>query len=106
MNLTFYPEGQTVEIAPEQTVLEAAQQIGVDIVATCGGKGRCKSCRIKILEGEFSPPTAQEYKELGEHGIQRQFRLACQTVARSDGVVRITPPVVERVHQILAHTEK
>ena len=106
MNLTFYPEGKTVEISPEQTVLEAAQQIGIDIVATCGGKGRCKSCRVKILEGEFSPPTVQEYKELGEHGIQRQFRLACQTTARSDGVVRIVPPVVERFHQILSHTEK
>lgn len=106
MNLTFYPEGKTVEILPEQTVLGAAQQVGVDIVATCGGKGRCKSCRIKILEGEFSPPTAQEYKELGEHGIVRQFRLACQTTARSDGVVRIVPPVIERFHQILSHTEK
>lgn len=106
MNLTFFPEGKTIEILPQQTVLEAAQQVGIDIVATCGGKGRCKSCRIKILEGEFSPPTAQEYKELGEHGIQRQFRLACQTTARSDGVVRIVPPVVERFHQILSHTEK
>ncbi|GAK61219.1 ferredoxin [Candidatus Vecturithrix granuli] len=106
MNLTFFPEGTTIEILPEQTVLEAAQQVGVDIIATCGGKGRCKSCRIKILEGEFSPPTVQEYKELGEHGIQRQFRLACQTTARSDGVVRIVPPVVERFHQILSHTEK
>ena len=105
MNITFQPEGITVEALPDQTILDAAQSVGVEIVATCGGKGRCNSCRIKVIRGEFTPPTVQEEQVLGTQGLHRQFRLACQTKALSDCLVRIVPPVSEHAHQILSHTE-
>ncbi len=106
MNITFHPEEKTVGILIGETILDAAHRVGVDIVATCGGKGRCNSCRILVLDGEFTPPTDQEKAMLGEHGLQHGFRLGCQTKARSDCTVRIVPPISERSFRILSKTER
>lgn len=106
MKLTFLPEHQSVESDPAQTILDAARRVGVDIVATCGGRGRCNSCRIETLDGEFTPPTDQERTILGEHGLARGFRLGCQTKALSDATVRIVPPISERQFRILSATER
>jgi uncharacterized 2Fe-2S/4Fe-4S cluster protein (DUF4445 family) len=106
MKITFQPEKKTVAILPEQTLLEAAHSVGVNIVATCGGRGRCNSCRIQVIEGNFTPPTDQEVKILGEKGLQHGFRLSCQTRALGDGIVRVVPPISERAFQILSQTER
>jgi ferredoxin len=39
------------------TVLDAALEAGIDITATCGRRGRCRSCRVKAIAGEIAPPT-------------------------------------------------
>lgn len=106
MKLTFLPDHQSTESSPEQTVLEAARQLGVDIITTCGGRGRCNSCRIEVLDGTFTPPSDQERNILGAHGLERGFRLACQTKALSDGVLRIVPPISEQRFRILSATER
>ena len=106
MNITFQPEEKTHEILPTQTVLECAHQAGVEIIATCGGKGRCNSCRIQLIDGEFTPPTDEDFRVLGEKRLQQGYRLACKTKALSDGVVRVIPPISEQLHRILSHTER
>jgi uncharacterized 2Fe-2S/4Fe-4S cluster protein (DUF4445 family) len=106
MEITFQPKGQSVEIRSDETLLETAQRQGVPIVATCGGKGRCKSCRIHILDGHFTAPTAQEIAFLGETDLRRDFRLACQVYALSDGSVRVVPLRKEETFQILAAGER
>ncbi len=106
MNITFQPEEKTIEIQPTQTVLECAHQGGVEIVATCGGKGRCNSCRIQLIRGEFTPPTDEDFRVLGEKRLRQRYRLACKTRALTDGVVRVIPPISEQLHRILSHTER
>jgi uncharacterized 2Fe-2S/4Fe-4S cluster protein (DUF4445 family) len=106
MKVTYEPDATTLEIQPEETLLQAAQRGGVDIVATCGGRGLCHSCRIRILEGRFTPPTDREEQVLGDHGLAQGFRLACQTKALSDGLVRIAPPISEQAFRILSHTDR
>jgi len=106
MTITFESEQTAVEAAPEQTVLDVAHSAGVNIIATCGGRGRCNSCRIKVLAGEFTPPTEQEITVLGHDGIARGFRLACQTKLLNDGLVRIVPPISERSFRILSATDR
>ncbi|GAK49017.1 ferredoxin [Candidatus Moduliflexus flocculans] len=105
MNITFQPEEKTIEILPTQTLLECAHQGGVEIVATCGGKGRCNSCRIQLLDGEFTPPTDEDFRVLGEKRLRQGYRLACKTKVLSDGVVRVIPPISEQLHRILSQTE-
>ncbi len=49
----------------------------------CGGKGRCKGCRVKVLEGTL-PITPEDEKMLRPEELAAGWRLACQTRAAMD----------------------
>ncbi|MBI1384377.1 MAG: DUF4445 domain-containing protein [Rhizobiales bacterium] len=87
---------------PGATILDAAHACGVEIVATCGGRGRCRSCRVQVLEGQVPPPTVQDNIQLGPEAVRERFRLACQTKLIDDVKVVALPPRVEAGHQIMA----
>jgi uncharacterized 2Fe-2S/4Fe-4S cluster protein (DUF4445 family) len=93
-----------VEVAPDGslTLLQVAQSAGLEIMATCGARGRCRTCRVKILQGEVPPPTMQDRVQLGADEIQERFRLACQTRVIGPCSVLPAPPLTEGGHQILA----
>lgn len=84
------------------TFLDAARQAGTEITATCGERGRCRSCRVKIMQGEAPPPTIMDTVQLGLEEVQEQFRLSCQARISDDAVVLVAPPKSEVGHQILA----
>lgn len=84
------------------TLLEAAQAGGIAMEATCGARGRCRSCRVKLLAGQVSPPTVQETLQLGREEVNERFRLACQTKVIADCKVMAAPPMIESGHQILS----
>lgn len=83
------------------TIIDAAFQAGIDITATCGARGRCRSCRVKVLKGELPPATVQDIIQLGHEAVHERFRLACQTKAIADCAVMPMPPRAEGGHQIL-----
>jgi uncharacterized 2Fe-2S/4Fe-4S cluster protein (DUF4445 family) len=91
-----------VRVPAEATLLDAARVAGVEMDATCGGRGRCRSCRVKVLSGEISPPTLQDTLQLGHDEVKERFRLACQTHPVSDCTVTPMPPKAESGFQILA----
>ncbi len=84
------------------SILDAAHSTGIEIVATCGARGRCRSCRVKIIEGVVQPPTIQDTVQLGHEAVREGFRLACQTKLIDDSVVMPLPPRSEAGHQILS----
>ncbi len=100
--VSFEPHGQTVAVAPGQTFLRAAQHAGIDVVATCGGRGRCHSCRIKVIRGGVPPPTIMDTVQLGHDEVREGFRLSCQTAVATDCAVMVMPPIAESGHQILS----
>ncbi|MBQ4152429.1 MAG: 2Fe-2S iron-sulfur cluster binding domain-containing protein, partial [Schwartzia sp.] len=51
--IVFQPSGRRGEVPAGKTVLAAAQELGVGIEASCGGKGVCGKCRIIVEEGRF-----------------------------------------------------
>ena len=55
------------------TLLDAARAAGVEVIATCGARGRCRSCRVKILKGDVPPPTVQDGIQLGIDEGARAF---------------------------------
>jgi uncharacterized 2Fe-2S/4Fe-4S cluster protein (DUF4445 family) len=73
------PIGRRTEVTPGQTLLDAAQQGGVELTALCGGEGWCHGCRVRVIEGKVSPVTASEEDALDEEQLAQGFRLACQT---------------------------
>jgi len=102
VTLTFEPTGTTVPAVPGTTFLKAAHAGGVDITATCGGRGRCTSCRIKVLKGTVPPPTIMDKVQLGDDQVREGFRLACQTQVLEAATVQPAPPISEGTFQILS----
>ena len=69
-HVDFEPVGKRVEVAPNTTLLEAAQQAGLALSSACGGVGNCGQCRLVILAGSVSPPTVDEGYLLTELELQ------------------------------------
>ena len=79
--IELLPLGKTLLIetgTPLQDVLFAR---GVEF--PCGGHGRCRGCKIKVLHGVL-PPTADEQRVLSESELAAGWRLACRTKAAPD----------------------
>ncbi len=95
-------EESSATVARGQTLLDAGHAAGVDIEATCGARGRCRTCRIKVVNGEVPPPTIQDTVQLGHEEVRENFRLACQTKVIADATVMALPPKAEVGHQILS----
>ncbi|HJT11056.1 MAG TPA: adenylate/guanylate cyclase domain-containing protein [Dongiaceae bacterium] len=86
-----YPSGKRVIIQPGTTLLEASRIGGIPHAAVCGGRSRCSTCRVRVIEGGDSLPPPQEEEERVLHRIHAApgVRLACQ--ARPTGPVTIQP---------------
>ena len=91
-----------VRVERGASLLDAAQAAGVGMDATCGARGRCRSCRCKVLSGDVSPATMQDTLQLGHDEVQERFRLGCQTRPGTDCEVMALPPKSEAGHQILS----
>ena len=90
-----------VQVPRDLTILDAARYAGINIEATCGVRGRCRSCRIKILKGAIPPPSVQDTVQLGHDEVLEGFRLSCQTRMLDDTTVAPMPPKAEEGHKIL-----
>ncbi|MDH3580624.1 MAG: 2Fe-2S iron-sulfur cluster-binding protein, partial [Hyphomicrobiales bacterium] len=84
-----------------ETMLDVAHRAGVEITATCGKRGRCRSCRCKVVEGTLPPPSVADNVQLGHEEVRERFRLACQTNLVDDTVISPAPPKTESGYQIL-----
>jgi uncharacterized 2Fe-2S/4Fe-4S cluster protein (DUF4445 family) len=99
--LTIVPDGIAVTVEPGATILRATQDAGVDITATCGGRGRCTSCRVKFVSGTVPPPTIMDELQLGDGLVRDGYRLSCQCRVTEPVTVQLAPPLDERTFQIL-----
>jgi uncharacterized 2Fe-2S/4Fe-4S cluster protein (DUF4445 family) len=99
--ITFLPDGRTVAAAPGTSLLRVAHGQSIDVTATCGGRGRCTSCRVKVVAGTVPPPTINDALQLGADLVREGYRLACQAVAAEAVTVQVAPPLDERAFQIL-----
>ena len=80
VEVDFQPIGKHAWIESGTTILEAAQEAGVDISAICGGVGSCDSCRVRLSDQEqVSAPNDTESEALGAERLSAGVRLACQT---------------------------
>lgn len=76
----FYPNDLVSTVPQGFSVLEASRIAGIPHVAVCGGRGRCSTCRVRVLEGlqRQPPPSAQERGTLARIKAGPNVRLACQ----------------------------
>ena len=86
-----YPNGRSVRVPLGFSVLEASRSARVPHASICGGRGRCSTCRIRVVFGdELIPgPAAGEQAVLRRVSAGPGVRLACQS--RPSGDVSVAP---------------
>src|ERR1700716_3653774 len=92
---------RALTVAAANSTLTAAHDGGVDVTATCGGRGRCSSCRVKFIEGTIPPPTIMDEVQLGDDLVREGYRLSCQCTVTEPITVQVAPPLEEHAFQIL-----
>jgi adenylate cyclase len=93
----MYRDGKTVRVTRGFSVLEASRLAGRPHASICGGRGRCSTCRVRVLTGEadLPPPNAIELATLKRIGAPPYVRLACQLRPVADvSVVPLLAPGV------------
>ncbi|WP_112661611.1 adenylate/guanylate cyclase domain-containing protein [Microvirga flavescens] len=75
-----YPGGHVVMVPRGFSVLEASRLAGIPHLSACGGRGRCSTCRVRVIEGlaDQPEPTQQERATLARIKAGGDVRLACQ----------------------------
>ena len=101
ISVTILPGPRVLDAKPGTTILKAAHAGGVDITATCGGRGRCTSCRVKLVAGTAPPPTIMDELQLGDALVREGYRLSCQWPVTEAVTVQVAPPLDDTTFQIL-----
>lgn len=102
--VVFLPSGRRGEFPLGTPLLQAAQQLGVDIDSICGGRGLCGRCQIVCAEGNFPKHgissslehlndfTATEMRYNQERKLMAVgLRLSCHTYLQGDVVIDVPP---------------
>src|SRR5260221_280255 len=90
-----YPGGRVARVPVGYAVLDASRRAGIPHAAICGGRGRCTTCRIRVLRGvdTLPPPSASEQALLDRLHAGPSVRLGCQLRPRTDtAVLPLLPP--------------
>jgi CDGSH-type Zn-finger protein/ferredoxin/uncharacterized Fe-S cluster protein YjdI len=85
-----YPQ-RTVQVPRGWTVLEASRHFGIPHRAMCGGRARCSTCRVRVVDGaNLCPrPGPDERRTLERVRASPDVRLACQL--RPDTDITVVP---------------
>lgn len=92
-----YSSGQRVHVPKGYSVLDASRRARIPHASICGGRGRCTTCRVRILRGAkgLPKPSPSEVSALARFGVGPNVRLACQLRPPSDvSVLLLLPPNV------------
>jgi len=87
--IQFQPTGKRVSVPAGMTLLEAAQNSGIELVSVCGGEGYCGQCQVLVLDGKVNELTTEERFVFSDDELQQGYRLACRTIPQGDIKVEI-----------------
>ena len=110
-----YVNGPSIACNVGPTLLEMSRAYGIAHASICGGRARCSTCRVRVVEGgeEQGPPDEIEARVLRRIGAAGNVRLACQLHPRSDMTVapllpanRVVPGEVMQLDRYLWGVER
>lgn len=85
-SVTFLPFNVTLNITARASILDAIKKANLPVTTSCGGKGTCGDCIVRVLKGKYaiSPSAA-----LSENIYKQGYVLACKTEIIDDLVVQL-----------------
>lgn len=82
----FLPHNKEITVQGGEKLLRAAVEAGVHVNASCGGEGVCGKCRVIVEKGDVDCSFTEK---LSKEDVENGYRLACQSLVKSDLVVRV-----------------
>lgn len=75
-----YVDGPTIQLSPGATLLEASRSAKIPHASLCGGRGRCSTCRVRVVQGLDRLPAPVDAEAITLQSIEAppNIRLACQ----------------------------
>lgn len=87
--------GPAIDAKMGDTLLDVLDQAGIYLPTSCGGKGTCGLCRVKLAGGDGTDPMLPvERVTLSESQVTQGYRLACQYVVGRDLDVSVPPQLL------------
>lgn len=106
-----YASGKVLKRPAGLNLLEIANLNDIPHANLCRGRGRCGTCRIRIINSstDLDPPTDLERQTLSRTGSDDDVRLACQ-LTPGPGVIsieRLLPPNIQphELHKVTNTTD-
>lgn len=86
---------KTIYASPDSTILDAILKAQINHIHVCGGKARCTTCRVYVLDGlsNCMPRNEQEKLLAEQMKFPQDIRIACQT--KISGNITVRRPVVD-----------
>jgi uncharacterized 2Fe-2S/4Fe-4S cluster protein (DUF4445 family) len=83
LEVTYLPSGTVAHVPEGTTLFHAANWAGLPIESTCGGRGTCGKCKVRLVEGR-PEPTPADHRHLDANQIDAGWRLSCQAEIWTD----------------------
>lgn len=81
VHIKLSPMGAEFDIPKDTSLQDVLFSYGVEF--PCGGRGRCKGCRVRVVEGQL-PITKEQENKLTQEELKAGWRLSCQCRAETD----------------------
>src|SRR5438094_5681758 len=83
LEVTYLPFDRSTRVPAGTTLFSAAHWIGLPIDSTCGGRGTCGKCKVRLL-GAAGEVTTADNRQLRKDEIEQGWRLSCQAHVYED----------------------
>jgi uncharacterized 2Fe-2S/4Fe-4S cluster protein (DUF4445 family) len=83
LEVRYLPSGTVAHVPPGTTLFHAANWAGLPIESTCGGRGTCGKCKVRVV-GAAIEPTPADHRHLAGDEIAEGWRLSCQSEVATD----------------------
>lgn len=97
----FFPFESTVSVSSGTSILDAARKANLPVKTTCGGKGTCGDCVVRVLSGTYQ---SKHSAALSEELFRQGYALACQTEVNDNLTIQL-PQFQELSIKIVSSSE-
>ncbi|MEN2986150.1 MAG: ASKHA domain-containing protein [Thermodesulfovibrionaceae bacterium] len=88
--------GETV-LSEGETLLESLQKAGIYLTASCGGKGICGKCKVRVAQGKIR---VNSFLNISENEKKLGYVLACQSFPESEILLELPEKLITVTERI------